>query len=264
MGSDGGRDVDGSQLVGPDEGESRPIERSRTRAPRRLVGLLIAAVIVGDLATIIVRRDREGSRQRAQASADSVLFRDDFAAGSTFFARTSEDSDGVENESFRMTTKNGADHYVPLPPEAPSAARVLQTRDIGVAVDVKAVPGDPNTWFGVFCRSEWLGGDTYVGSLSPDGTWTVNRNTLGTEEYVERVLAGGKAPALENPQGDGFVARLRLDCVGQVPTSLVLSVNDTVVGMATDPEGLAPARIGMVGSSTAGLVFDNLVVTEIA
>ena len=197
-------------------------------------------------------------------SADSLLFGDDFGAGSTFVARTSDDSDGVENESFRMTTKNGADHYVPLPPEAPSAAKVLQTRDIGVAVDVKAAPGDPNTWFGVFCRSESLGGDTYVGSLSPDGTWTIYRNTLGTEEYVERVLAGGKAPALENPQGDGVVAQLRLDCVGQVPTSLVLSVNDTVVGMATDPEGLAPAVIGMVGSSTAGLVFDNLVVTEIA
>ncbi|MEA2974083.1 MAG: hypothetical protein QOG82_2541 [Actinomycetota bacterium] len=219
--------------------------------------------MAGDVAALAVRLDDAGTAPRPQVKAPTVLFRDDFAPGTAFKARTSDDDEGVQDETYRLLTLSGADHYVPLPREAPDRPRVLQAQDISVAVDVQVVPGDPDTWFGVFCRSGGLDADVYVADVRPDGAWTIDRRTLGTKGYIERVLSKGRAPALENPQGNAFVVHLRLDCLGQVPTSLVLSVNGTVVGMALDPSGLEPANVGMAGSSRTNIIFDNLVVAEI-
>ena len=102
-----------------------------------------------------------------------------------------------------------------------------------------------------------------MAGVRPDGSWTIDRTSIGAE-YVQRILGSGQARAIERPLGADFAARLRLDCLGRVETSLVLSVNGTVVGMVTDPSGLGPGNVGMAGLSATGLTFDNLVVEEIA
>jgi len=257
MGQEDGHGDGGTRLGGPNEGDFRPVKRARSAA-RRGVALLIAVVISSDVATIVVRRSQAGAGPGRHESASTVLFQDDFA-GATAFDADIDASTGVQDETYRMRTDQ--DHYAFLPPEAPDRERVLQAQDISVAVDVEVVPGDSNTWFGLFCRFGGFGTDAYVASVRPDGKWTIDRTTLGNP-YVQRVLAEGRAPAIENPQGAAFVAHLRLGCLGQVEASLVFSVNDMVVGEAIDASGLGPGNVGMAGSSTAGLIFDNLTVTE--
>ena len=92
-------------------------------------------------------------------------------------------------------------YYHALPRQAPDRARVLQALDISVSVDVQLVPGDPHSWFGVFCRSGGLDADTYVAEVRPNGAWTIDRRTLGSTGYVKRVLSEGQAPRSRIPRG---------------------------------------------------------------
>ncbi len=236
----------------PTEHDDRSAGRSRSKVLRRILALLIVAVISADVAAIVARREES-----------TVLFRDDFSGGTAF---RSSQSDGyglaVQDETFRLQSERH-DVYAPIPREAPDLPRVVQTPDVSVAVDVRGTPHDANTWFGVLCRFGGFGTDAYVAGVRPDGSWTIARTSIGAE-YVERILGSGQAPAIERPLGADFAARLRLDCLGRVEVSLVLSVDGTVVGTVTDRSGLGPGNVGMAGRSATGVIFDNLVVEDIA
>ena len=251
MGRDDGRT--------PTEDDPRSAGRRRSKVLRRLLALLIVVVISADVAAIVVRRN-----ENTPGSASTVVFRDDFSGGTAF--HHSDENDRfhvtVQDETLRLQSERH-DVYVPVPPEAPDLPRVVQAPDVSVAVDVQASPGDANTWFGVICRFGGFGTDAYVAGVRPDGSWTIDRTSIGAE-YVQRILGSGQARAIERPLGADFAAHLRLDCLGRVETSLVLSVNGTVVGTVTDPSGLGPGNVGMAGLSATGLTFDNLVVEEIA
>ncbi len=101
-----------------------------------------------------------------------------------------------------------------------------------------------------------------MANVRPDGSWTITRNTMG-KTYVQRVLASGRTPGIDTALATDNPVHLRLDCVGHIETSLRLSVDEAVIGTATDPTGLGPGTVGMAGSSRVGVIFDNLVVTAI-
>ena len=250
-----------SEREGPSERGYRPGDRSGSFVRRRIVALLLSVVLSGDVAALVVRRDQIGSGRGRDERAASVLFRDDFSGGTAFSADEGDLDGGVREETFRLLTEH-FDVYVQLPPDAPERPRILQTQDVSVAVDVQSVSSDADAWVGIFCRFGGFGTDAYVANVRPDGSWAIVRTTIG-DEYVKRVLGGGRAQGIISRLPAGFAVHLRLDCLGRAETTLVLSVNDVVIGTATDPSGLGPGNVGMAGSSTAGLIFDNLVVTEI-
>lgn len=200
-------DVDGSQLGTRSADDSQTVGRGRSKVPR-LIALLIALVLSGDVAAIVVRRHQTEPAVGPQESAPTVLFRDDFSASTAFRAYGDEEFDsGVQDGAFRIRSERGTDVYNFIPPEAPDRPRVLQAQDVSVAVDVQMATLDAKDWFGVFCRFGGFGTDTYVARVYADGSWSIVRTTIG-DEYVKRVLGGGETSGIEGPLPADATVRL--------------------------------------------------------
>jgi hypothetical protein len=263
-------------VEGEAEGTAGARQRA-TRAPHVLLAVLVAVLLAVNaivLATWDAGDDRaEGSPPPTTAPAPiappppTVLFSDDFSGSSAF--------SGSEEEVITVTVADGqhrtrfhrsADIYSPLPDEVPERAVVEQTRDVSVAIEVRQISGDPGDWFGVICRTGGLDADLYVAAVRADGSWTIYRSTLGSQRgpYVQRALAVGRTPGIAAVQPALFVFRIRLECIGEAPTTLRLFVNDREVGRVDDPVGVPPGNVGFATSSRTGeFVFDNLVVTAL-
>lgn len=241
----------------------------------RVVAMLAALVLAGDAAALaLIWGDELPSGGSAavptsrpvvtSAPPAPVLFRDEFSSA-TVFREGEEDSNAVTIDGkYRLRIKRRHDRYFWVTERAPEYAKIQETPNLSVAVEVQNTTGEPDNWFGVFCRSMGLDTDLYRAAVRPDGSWTISRTTLGSTNYVSHVLVSGTTPGLVGFQPAAFLFRIRLDCVGAGPTALHLYVNDREVGLATDPAGLGAGNVGMVGSSATGeLVYDNFVVSEI-
>ncbi|MGH9277603.1 MAG: hypothetical protein ACRD12_05790 [Acidimicrobiales bacterium] len=241
----------------------------------RIVGMLIALVLIGDAAALAVISADGGGQGAAPPTslaattsttlAPRVIFRDDFSSDRVFRAGDDDDGSVVTIDGmYRQRFRRDLDIYTHVPEQAPEHTEVEQTQNLRISVDVQNVSGEPDNWFGLYCRSMGLGSDLYRARVSPDGSWSLDRTTIGSP-YVSRTLARGRSPDIAAVQPAAFVFRLRLDCVGGATTTLLLSINDREVGIATDPAGLGPGQAGLAASSTTGeLAFDNLVVAALA
>lgn len=222
-------------------------------------------VLASDAAVIAARRVNTSARSPRAERSPSVLFRDDFSSSSPFRPSDDDDVTSTVDGTYHLRFKGvaGRDTYDPVPEAAPANALIERTQDLSVAVDVRSPSGDDVRWFGVFCRFAGLDHDLYRATVRPDGQWTIDRTTLGTETYTSRTLLRGSLSGVAGMELPGFTFRVRLQCTGRSPTVLQLFVNDQEVGAATDEEGLDPGRAGVTASSLKGeFLFDNLVVTE--
>ncbi|MGH9278152.1 MAG: hypothetical protein ACRD12_08600 [Acidimicrobiales bacterium] len=239
----------------------------------RIVGMLIALVLIGDAAALaVIGQDGSGQGAAPPTSlaattsttlAPRVIFRDDFSSDRVFRAGGDDTHTVTIDGRYRERFTGSFDVYTHVPEEAPEHTAIEQTPNLRIEVDVQNVSGEPDNWFGLFCRSMGLGSDLYRARVSSDGSWSLDRSTIGSP-YVSRTLARGRSPDFTAVQPGAFVFHLRLDCVGGATTTLLLSINGREVGIANDPAGLGPGQAGLAaGSRTGELAFDNLVVAAL-
>lgn len=117
------------------------VAERRFSVTHRVLGLLIALVVAGDVATIAVRRHDGGAAAQLLRAAptavtpstvpvpSSVLLRDDFS-GSTAFSSDESDSHAAAtgDGQYRLRFKRSVDMYYALPERAPEYSTIQQSK----------------------------------------------------------------------------------------------------------------------------------------
>ncbi len=232
------------------------------------MGILIVLVLCGDAAAIAsIRQEDRAVAQRPAPSPTStttappspVLFRDEFSDTTAFLAGEDEGYVVTIDGRLRQRFKKDLDTYRSVPEHLPERMRIEQAQDVSVAVEAEMLLGEPDTWFGVFCRFNGLGTDLYRGKVAPNGGWSIDRSSIG-DRYRSLTLLSGLAPSV----GPG-VHRIRMDCTGSGVVNIHLFIDGEEVGIGIDSDGLGSGNVGIAAGSTSGeVVFDNLVVTELS
>lgn len=135
----------------------------------------------------------------------------------------------------------------------------LSFGDVNVAVDVKYVAGPDDGRFGVTCRVKKAG--FYSFEFSPDGSYSIEKYTSGSDGSTSEVLADGSIDLTQFSSSAIF--HLRGDCVGD---TLTLYLNGDPLLQASDSAyksggiGLI-ARTGPSGEAGVDTLFSNYSVT---
>jgi hypothetical protein len=132
--------------------------------------------------------------------------------------------------------------------------------DVTVDVDVTAIGGPDDMWYGVVCRYDRLRG-FYKLEVDPDGCAAIQTRWITSESTTGKTLASVKRTAPR--QIAGSPRHLHAECVGR---SLRLYVDGRGVIEATDGELTSGTSVGIVvgrGSKTVPpieVMFDNVTV----
>ena len=174
------------------------------------------------------------------------------------FSNASRSLFGTSRSATSEKYPGGGAYHMQVRRKASLAIQVVKPevplRDAVVAVDAKKVAGASDAGYGLVCR--WTGPDAfYLVELSSDGYFRLQKKTAG--KFVS--LQNWK-PSDAIRRG-GAENRVSASCTGRRPVTVVLSVNGTRLGQATDAAGLPPGRVGLAAStySRAGthVQFDN-------
>lgn len=124
----------------------------------------------------------------------------------------------------------------------------LSMEDVSTTVTVADPDGPSPRWFGVMCRGQRTGPTDYYTLLvdNDSGDWTIRRYSSRNPDEPT-VLAEGEADALEGAGVDEEV-ELTGTCLGDGAgdeVELVLTVDGTEIGRATDEDGLPAGTTGL-------------------
>jgi hypothetical protein len=238
-------------------GPSPPPPPAAPAGRRRLWPLGVAALALV-AAGIWGAASIDGPTPTTTTIAGSVLFRDPFTRidGWVHFEGT-DLARGLAGETYRVALKK-PNRIATLAPTPDLPA------DVRIEVDATAAEADQEA--GVGCRGDAADlKPRYEARIAASGLWHIDKVDAVRDTDAEKLAPGPDDPARSAAIRPTGVNHVSLECVGDGPVALRLTVNGARVGEVSDPRPLAGNRAGLVVLGPAGtdVRFDNLVITAL-